>query len=593
MGGVAWWQRTTVEQRADARAGVSPRIARLCRFQRILRAFARVLAFNELESRVGLQVEGSRPQERCLTLFMLALWHAEEQLSPEEVVKVRPAARTCTWLSLNPSALQRRNKNAPRTLREEAWMSDGEFLCPFTAVARGMNVALARPFTNGFTAEELKSICIYFDSEKGQHTGVKAVDREKLNVLLASKNITEKQFSAAMFTHALRPEIFQELEEHLAETRELKPPAEKTTKTGKGKKSKKRNAEDDDEVAPDPVAAPGPGARGSRGVVSRAAASRGRGRGRVEPPPPAAAVAPGALWAAPPAQHLAAAPSASATAFVRDQDAHLRAVRLEFQNTFSDRSVEPDPVDLNVVPGSLGVPPSAETGLRSTLSWLLQPSGSGPLVTTGSGGLHGPISAGLVPTESGFLVPTVSRLLGGVSSGGVSPWPSGGMSPWPSGSSLPSWPSGSLSAWSSGSGGLMPAGSAGGRRGPGMLPVLEGVLIARRSPTESAVALDSMPDAGLLLAASQSADGGGLGPTGSSGATAASIGAQALVFAQLAHSNSGLSPAPSAEAQAAGASVDGYDILAGAAARLRDLRRVFAHVPRICRPPQMRARVWT
>ena len=41
-------------------------------------------------------------------------------------------------------------------------MNDGEFLCPFTAVARGMNVALSLPFTNGFTAEELKSILHLF-----------------------------------------------------------------------------------------------------------------------------------------------------------------------------------------------------------------------------------------------------------------------------------------------------------------------------------------------------------------------------------------------------------------------------------------------
>ena len=78
-----------------------PRIALRRRFQRILRAFARVLAFNELESRVGLQVEGSRPQERCLTLFMLALWHAEQPLEPSEVVKVRQDARARMRLSMS------------------------------------------------------------------------------------------------------------------------------------------------------------------------------------------------------------------------------------------------------------------------------------------------------------------------------------------------------------------------------------------------------------------------------------------------------------------------------------------------------------
>jgi hypothetical protein len=46
------------------------------RFQRILRAFAAVLAFNELENTLGFQNEATRPEERCLTLFMLALWHA-------------------------------------------------------------------------------------------------------------------------------------------------------------------------------------------------------------------------------------------------------------------------------------------------------------------------------------------------------------------------------------------------------------------------------------------------------------------------------------------------------------------------------------
>ena len=91
--------QATVAQRADACAGVWPRIARRRRFQRILRAFARVLAFTELESRVGLQVEGSRPQERCLTLFMLALWHAEEPFDPKEVVKVRQDARARMRLS--------------------------------------------------------------------------------------------------------------------------------------------------------------------------------------------------------------------------------------------------------------------------------------------------------------------------------------------------------------------------------------------------------------------------------------------------------------------------------------------------------------
>ena len=70
-------------------------------FVRLLRAFARVLAFSELESSVGLQVESSRPQERCLTLFMLALWHAEQPLEPSELVKVRQAAHARMRLSMS------------------------------------------------------------------------------------------------------------------------------------------------------------------------------------------------------------------------------------------------------------------------------------------------------------------------------------------------------------------------------------------------------------------------------------------------------------------------------------------------------------
>ena len=102
-------------------------------------------------------------------------------------------------------------------------MSDGESLCPFTAVARGMNAALKLFLSFGqmFTAEELKSTCNMHDSTQGRHTGVRAVDRDKLNALLASKNITEEQFKAAMFTNALMPERLQQLKDNLAEVQRL------------------------------------------------------------------------------------------------------------------------------------------------------------------------------------------------------------------------------------------------------------------------------------------------------------------------------------------------------------------------------------
>ena len=49
-----------------------------------------VLAFQELASQVGQQNAQSDEQHRLLALFMLALWHGEDPLTPAEINEVRP-----------------------------------------------------------------------------------------------------------------------------------------------------------------------------------------------------------------------------------------------------------------------------------------------------------------------------------------------------------------------------------------------------------------------------------------------------------------------------------------------------------------------
>ena len=415
-----------------------------------------------------------------------------------------------------------------------------------------MNVALAKflSFKHKFTAEELKSTCIFKD-EGRRNTGIKGVDRAKLNDLLVSKNITEEQFKAAMFTNVLTPERFEQLDEDMKVAAQLgdddAPPVPPVAATAAGEAAAPREAARNPEKAiKKPRVAEALGAAPLQSLPATASGSAAEWTAVLNDP---------VVQLEAGLQELRANRQCSLLVPADDNEA---AAAAEWLAGIEEEAL----VACGIVEQPLA---GGEPGLRSTRSCLL-PSGSGPLVPVGSsGGIPVTLSTDFAPSASvdGEVMPVLS-CLGRPPSSSLAPWASGG---------------------------LAPAGSAGARRGLCDFSVMTGILKARRSPSESAAAMERLPETASLLAASQSAGGATLGPTWSSGAfwipshlaatasedvslrPAISAGAQAIVFAQLAQTFSSLPPVPSAEARAAGAG--DYGIQAGEAAlRENDLRCV-------------------
>ena len=148
---------------------------------------------------IGQEQDTNDDERRVLGLFMLASWHGDQPLTPGEIV-------------------QHRARATERKRREREYMSpddDAKHLCNFTAIARGMSVALGKQFT----ADEFKAVVKEFDSKAGKHKGVCGLNKDKLEELLATKGVTIGHFTAAMFSNVLTPERFLELQADLAETR--------------------------------------------------------------------------------------------------------------------------------------------------------------------------------------------------------------------------------------------------------------------------------------------------------------------------------------------------------------------------------------
>ena len=417
-----------------------------------------------------------------------------------------------------------------------------------------MNAALARFMQPGrqFTAEELKSVCHFCNSTAGQHTGVKGVDREKLDALLKSHGLNLDQFTAAMFTNTLTPERFEVLKQHLAETRELaaakkaksgqKATAEDGSDGGKAEKPPAAKPAARSRAQPPPQCAqPPPAAKQTardKAAAERAEATARRARASTRNPPAPPAAAP--LLSFPPAgAGLAPAPSAEATAAIArtllDPERLVLAAREELQQLFTWKNrtypeLETEGVEAMAVVTKAMDMELFPRGLDMAPSWQQPEAG-------GSGG-------GLAPTRS-FR-------------------------------------------------GLAPAGSAGARRGLGMAASLEGMMIASRQLDRGAAALENDPDTAALLEAAAAAvpmDGGGLMPALSARTFASGVSwvpdtlfaapsadgaglapaSSAETFAQLARATS-LLPTLSAEAPASAAAVpdadDGEDVLADARPRL-------------------------
>jgi hypothetical protein len=58
-----------------------------------VRTFAQALYFQELARVVGPEKATTGDEQRCLGLFMLALWHAAAPIPPEQLCVVRAPAR--------------------------------------------------------------------------------------------------------------------------------------------------------------------------------------------------------------------------------------------------------------------------------------------------------------------------------------------------------------------------------------------------------------------------------------------------------------------------------------------------------------------
>ena len=54
-----------------------------------MRTFASALVFDELSQVVGPENAMTGDEQRCLGLFMLALWHSSKPLPPAELCQVR------------------------------------------------------------------------------------------------------------------------------------------------------------------------------------------------------------------------------------------------------------------------------------------------------------------------------------------------------------------------------------------------------------------------------------------------------------------------------------------------------------------------
>ena len=172
-----------------------------------MRTFAQALYFHELAGVVGPEKDTSGDEQRCLGLFMLALWHASAPIPPEEMCRHRARA-------------------TERKRKETEWMSDdGDtgHLCNFTALARGTSAALGLAGASAFTADDFRGVVIEFNATQGRHKGVTSVDLTKLDALLSSHGLTRDAFKAAMFTNVLTPERFADLQRSLQRTRQLKP----------------------------------------------------------------------------------------------------------------------------------------------------------------------------------------------------------------------------------------------------------------------------------------------------------------------------------------------------------------------------------
>ena len=385
-----------------------------------------------------------------------------------------------------------------------------------------MNVALNLPAARAFTADELKSVGVGFNSVEGCHTGIHKVDRDALLALLASKQLTEEQFAAAMFTNVLTPKRFELLQEHLAETRALKGAAKKPEP--QGKKGKKGAAADGDDDSSDSDAKP----------AKRAAREKPTPAARSKPAPARAAEAkpaPGRASArsstrTPPAPPvggcLARAPSkgtaAAVAAFLKDPRPRVVAGFQELTGLFAGYAktcpeVEKDGIEaMTVITKSMGLDVSPR-GLAAAPSWQPQAS-SGGLAPAGSAGARR--APGSAPALEGMMI--AQRNLEA------------------SAAALENDPD---------SAALLEAAAAVPMDSDGLAPTVSARTFASGGSWIPAT-----------LAAAPSADGGGLLPASSAGAVA---------YAQLARVNS-LQPVPSVEARAAVGAED--DILADARPRL-------------------------
>ena len=139
---------------ADALARWPPLSPRRGRFQRIVRTFAPALYFNELANVVGPENQMNGDEQRCLGLFMLALWHAAQPHEPAELCQARCGARRLCALRADARALgpsQHRAHAKQRKRDETDWMSptnDPQQLCNFTALARARPAAAAHQASN-------------------------------------------------------------------------------------------------------------------------------------------------------------------------------------------------------------------------------------------------------------------------------------------------------------------------------------------------------------------------------------------------------------------------------------------------------------
>ena len=352
----------------SARAPLRKALTRVARrFQRLIRTFAEALYFNQLAEVIGQEQDTNDDERRVLGLFMLACWHGDQPLTPGEIV-------------------QHRARATERKRREREYMSpddNAKHLCNFTAIARGMSVALQKQFT----ADEFKAVVKEFDSKAGKHKGVCGLNKDKLEELLESKGITLERFTAAMFTNVLTPDRFDVLEADLAETRR--------------RVKKKLEGDEDEPVEPAPKPKPKP---------------KPKPEPKPEPPVPHPPVLPGTFSSS----VLAPGPLGPARSYelVSDTPAHVEAVNIMRSQ-----------------------PEIYVQAAHEELALMLEPPGQADEALAAAGSLQ--LSAGLAATPSWEALAAAPSFGGLVAapSLGLSAMPSLGLSAAPSLGATPSlWP---------------------------------------------------------------------------------------------------------------------------------------------------------